>query len=101
MYARIYKRRLEFCNIIGKIVPELKKEIKDKNTISMTTEELVKKLGLPFESRHDELIYWRTRDCIFDKGIVVNSKRDHELTLLMRNRTSKDKLPGPPKEDRK
>lgn len=58
----------------------------------MTTEELAKKMEL--SGRSELSIYWNTRNCLFDKGIIVNSKRDHELTLLMRARTRKDKLPA-------
>lgn len=93
-YARLEERRIEFCNTVDKIVPELKKEIKEKNTISMTMEELSEKIGLSPLSRLSEIgLYWRTKDCLFDKGIFVSTKRDHELTLLMRSRTPKDKLP--------
>ena len=86
------KRRLQYCNAIEKIAPQLQKDIKEKNTITMSKKDLAKKMGPEFETKYD--IYWGAKYCLFEKGIIVTAtKRDHEPAIIMRSRTPDDMLP--------
>ena len=88
------QQREEFCNTIGKIVPELQKEIKEKNTITIPIKDLAKKMGPKYESRNPTSFYWAAKLCLWDKGIHIEPKRkDHEKALLIRTRTPEDKMP--------
>lgn len=81
-----------FCNAIEKIVPELQREIKEKDTITMSAKDLAEKIGMP--RKNDTSIYWGAKYCLFNKGIIVTStKKDHDRALLLRSRTPDDKLP--------
>ena len=96
MSARTEQKREEFCHKIEKAIPKLKKEIADKNTILVKSENLGKKLGLGFSlfPRHPTAIYWDAKYCLWKEGIYVGSmKKDHKKIVLMRTRTSEDKLP--------
>lgn len=96
--GRITKNREEFCNDLKKIVPKLKKEIEDKNTISMSPKDLIGKMGLinrlKYRSKHTTSIYWNSKYCLWKDGIYVEiRKKDHEKELQMRTITPKDVLP--------
>lgn len=96
--GRITKNRKEFCSDLKKIVPKLKKEIEEKNTISMSPKDLIGKMGLinrlKYRSKHTTSIYWNLKYCLWNEGIYVGiRKKDHEKELQMRTRTSKDVLP--------
>lgn len=96
--GRITKNREEFCSDLKKIVPKLKKEIEEKNTISMSPKDLIGKMGLinrlKYRSKHTTSIYWNSKYCLWNEGIYVNiRKKDHEKELQMRTRTPKDVLP--------
>lgn len=70
------RKRLLYCNAINRIAPKLQDKIRKKNTISMTMEDLAKKMGKKFETRS---VYFGAKYCLFDKGIVITSiKKDHE-----------------------
>lgn len=85
------QKLLESCNAIEKIVPELKIKIKEKDAITMSTKDLMEKIGPAFEPRD---IYWKARYCLFNNDIIITStKKDHEPAVLMRSRTPDDKLP--------
>ena len=89
----VKRHKEEFCNTIGKIVPELQKEIKEKHEITTTIEDLAKKMGPGYEHRDSIRFYWATKLCLWDIGIYVEPKRkDHGTTLLMRYRTREDKF---------
>ena len=95
---RIKKKREEFCSDLKKVVPKLKKEIEEKNTISMGPKDLIGKMGLirrlKYRSRSTTGIYWDSKYCLWNEGIYVEiRKKDHEKELQMRTRTSKDVLP--------
>lgn len=86
------KQYAEFCLAIEKVVPRLKKEIEEKNTISIPARDLAKEMGPKFQVKHPTIFYWGTKVCLWDNGIHVEPKRkDHEPTLLMRARTPEDK----------
>lgn len=87
-------RRAKFCNELKKIVPKLKKEIEEKNTISMTPEKLRDMMELQYRSKHPMTIYWDTKYCLWNEGIIVESKKtDHKSIIEMRTRTPEDELP--------
>ena len=95
---RIKKKREEFCSDLKKVVPKLKKEIEEKNTISMGPKDLIGKMGLiyrlKYRSKHPTSIYWNSKYCLWKEGIYVAiRKKDHEKELQMRARTPKDVLP--------
>lgn len=88
----------EFCNDLKKIVPKLKKEIEEKNTISMSPKDLIGKMGpiyrLKYRSRSTTGIYWNSKYCLWNEGIQVDiRKKDHEKELQMRTRIPEDVLP--------
>ena len=90
---KVKRHKEEFCNAIGKIVPELQKEIKEKNMITTTIEDLAKQMGPGYGSRDSTRFYWATKLCLWDIGIYVEPKiKDHGTTLLMRYRTREDKF---------
>lgn len=95
---RVKKRREGFCGDLKKIVPKLKKEIEEKNIISMSPKDLIGKMGLihklKYRSRSTTGIYWDSKYCLWNEGIYVNiKKKDHEKELQMRTRTPDDVLP--------
>lgn len=95
---RIKKRREGFCGDLKKIVPKLKKEIEEKNTISMSPKDLIGKMELmhrlKYRSRSTTGIYWDSKYCLWNEGIYVEiRKKDHEKELQMRTRTPGDVLP--------
>lgn len=86
------KKYAEFCLAIEKVVPRLKKEIEEKNTISIPARDIAKEMGPKFQAKHPISFYWGTKVCLWDYGIhVVPKTKDHEPTLLMRSRTPEDK----------
>ena len=86
------KQFAEFCNEIEKVVPRLKKEIEEKNTISIPAKDLAKDMGQKFQEKHPIIFYWGMKVCLWDNGIHVEAKtKDHEPTFLIRSRTPKDK----------
>lgn len=82
------KQRLEYCNAIDKIATSLQREIKEKNTITMSTKDLAKKMGM--SGRPDTSIFWGAKYCLFEKGIIVTSSK--KTDLILRPRTPDDKL---------
>ena len=83
------KKLIEYCNAIEKIAPGLQKELREKNTITMSKKDLAKKMGPAFEKKYD--IYWGARYCLFNNGIIANAmKKDHEPTIVMRPKTPDD-----------
>lgn len=82
----------EFCNVIEKVAPRLKKEIDEKGTIFVPARDLAKEMGPKFQDKHPAIFYWGTKVCLWDKGIYVGAKtKDNEPTLMMRLRTQEDK----------
>ncbi len=93
MRKEMEKERAEFYQAINRIVPKLKKEIEEKNTILISVKELAKGMGPKFEIKHPTTFYWGAKLCLWDNYIYVDPKRkDHEPALLMRMRTPDDKL---------
>ena len=90
--GQLKKQFAEFCNAIEKVVPKLKKEIEEKNTISIPARDLAKEMGPKFQAKHPISFYMGTKICLWDSGIYVGAKtKDDEPTLLMRARTPEDK----------
>ncbi len=88
------KNKEEFCRTIGRFVPELHKEIKEKNIITIPIKDLAKKMGPKYESKNPTSFYWATKLCLWDSNIYVEPRRkDHEKALLIRARTPEDKMP--------
>lgn len=81
------KRRLKYCKAIEKIVPELKKELKEKETITMARKDFAKKVGPTYGS-------WSARYCLFGEGIIINDvEKIDEPVCIIRARTPEDFLP--------
>lgn len=91
--GQMKRQYAEFCDVIEKFVPRLKKEIDDEKTIFVKARNLAKEMGPQFQDKHPVSFYWGARLCLWDNGIYVGAKtKDHEPTLMMRYRTREDKL---------
>lgn len=89
----VERKKAEFCQSIEKIVPKLKKELEEKDTILISIKNLAKDMGPKFEIMLPKNFYLAAKLCLWDNGIYVEpSIKDHERALLMRNRTPEDKL---------
>lgn len=89
----VERKKAEFCQSIEKIVPKLKKELEDKDTILISIKNLAKDMGPKFEIMLHKNFYLAAKLYLWDNGIYVEpSTKDHEHALLMRNRTPEDKL---------
>ncbi len=93
-FERIRKKREKFFRDLKKIVPKLKKEIEEKNTISMSPKDLIGKMGLiyrlKYRSRSTTEIYWDSKYCLWKEGIYVDIRKKE---LQMRTRAPNDVLP--------
>lgn len=86
------KMRHKYCKTIEKIVPELKRELKGKETITMVRKDFAKKVGPTYGS-------WSARYCLFDKGIIIHDvEKVDEPVCIIRARTPEDFLPHTVKE---
>lgn len=83
----------DFCNVIEKFVPRLKKEIDEKEMIYIPARDLAKDMGPKFQDKHPVSFYMGTKFCLWDNGIYAGAKtKDHKPTLIMRSRTPEDKF---------
>lgn len=94
MVSELERKRICICGAVDNIAPELQREIKEKKSISIPSKDLAKKMGAEFEKEPRTKVYWMIKYCLFDKGIIVNTKKiDHEDTLLMRAKVPGDVMP--------
>lgn len=93
MRKEMEKEKAEFYQAIDKIVPKLKKEIEEKNTILVKVKDLAKDMASKFEAKHPTSFYWGAKLCLWSNGIFVDPKRkDNEPAMLMRFRSPDDKM---------
>jgi hypothetical protein len=77
----VERKKAEFSKGIAKVVPELKKRLEKKGTISK------------FEIMPPQNFYYAAKLYLWDNGIYIETKtKDKEPALLMRNRNPDDKL---------
>lgn len=55
VFSERRKKLAEYCDAIDKIVPELHRELREKNTITISKKDLAKKMGPVFEKKYDIL----------------------------------------------
>ncbi len=92
VYESARKRLSETCSAIDKILPKIKEEIKEKNTVDMCEKWLAKQMGSTIEKEaRERTIYLETSYCLFNKGIYTTAKKYGIIS--MRTRTPDDKLP--------
>lgn len=86
------KKRLKYCKEVDKIVPELKRDLKGKETITMSRKDFVKKVGPTYGSLN-------SRYCLFDKDIIFTDVETVDNPIcIIRARTPEDFLPHTVKE---
>lgn len=89
----IEKERTEFCDILEKIIPRLKKEIEEIGTIIVSVKELKSEMRGKYEHMHITRFYYGAKLCLFDNGIYIEPrKKDTEPALSMRFLKEDDKL---------
>lgn len=80
---------------IANTVPWFKEQINKRETIRVKLSEIKKEMGREFESKADVSVEWGLKYVLFHEGIWITHGKTvkDENILLMRNSTSKDKLP--------
>ena len=65
----VERKKAEFCQSIEKIVPKLKKELEEKDTILISIKDLAKDMGSKFEIMLPKNFYLATKLYLWDNGI--------------------------------
>jgi hypothetical protein len=88
----IEKLKAEFAKEMEKIIPKLKKELEEKETILIPVKDLKKEMG-KFGIMNDTRFFYAAKLCLWDNGIYIEGKKkEGESALLMRNRNPDDKF---------